>query len=361
MNTSLPLKRVHHVEVVAGNALQSAYFYRKAFGFDLVGYLGPETGRRSQASYALRQGDILLIVTSPLSYEDPRNLFLTLHGDSVRDICFEVDDVDELYGILMERGAVSVHKPVDDEDGNGRVRKAAIRTYGDTIHTILSRGDYKGTILPGFEEVEAPGDNTGIYRIDHIVGNVEDQQMDRWVDFYIKMLGFHQFVSYDDKDISTEYTALRSKVMANDSREIKFPLNEPASGKRISQIQEYINFNYSAGVQHLALSTENIIETVSALRANGVEFLPVPAAYYDTVWDRVGDIDEDRDKIAELDILIDRDENGYLLQIFTKPVQDRPTLFLEVIQRRGCESFGKGNFKALFVSIEQEQAKRGNL
>jgi 4-hydroxyphenylpyruvate dioxygenase len=361
MNTSLPLKRIHHVEIVAGNALQSAYFYRKAFGFDLVGYLGPETGRRGQSSYALRQGDIQFIVTSPLSHEDPRNLFLTLHGDSVRDICFEVDDVDELYGTLMERGAVSVRKPVDDEDDNGRIRKAAIRTYGDTIHTFISLGDYKGVILPGFEEVSAKGDNTGIYRIDHIVGNVEDQQMERWVDFYIKMLGFHQFVSYDDKDISTEYTALRSKVMANDSREIKFPLNEPAAGKRISQIQEYIDFNYSAGVQHLALSTENIIETVGKLRANGVQFLAVPDAYYETVWDRVGDIDEDRDRIAELDILIDRDENGYLLQIFTKPVQDRPTLFLEIIQRRGCESFGKGNFKALFVSIEQEQARRGNL
>jgi len=364
MSTSLPLKRVHHVEIVAGNALQSAYFYRKAFGFDLVGYLGPETGRPGQASYVLGQGDIRLIVTSPLSCEDPRNLFLTLHGDSVKDICFEVDavdDIDRMYATLMERGAVSVHGPIDDEDQHGRVRKAAIRTYGDTIHTFLSRKEYGGGFLPGYEVVSAPGDNTGIYRIDHIVGNVEDRQMDRWVDFYIEMLGFHQFVSYDDKDISTEYTALRSKVMANDNREIKFPLNEPAKGKKISQIQEYIDFNYSAGVQHLALSTENIIETVGKLRANGVEFLAVPESYYETVWDRVGNIDEDRDKIADLQILVDRDENGYLLQIFTKPVQDRPTLFLEIIQRRGCESFGKGNFKALFVSIEQEQARRGNL
>jgi 4-hydroxyphenylpyruvate dioxygenase len=361
MSQSLPLKRIHHVEVIAGNALQSSYFYRKAFGFDLAAYLGPETGRRREVSYALKQEDINLVVTSPLYHDDPRNIFLTLHGDSVRDICFEVDDVDAVYEAVVSRGAVPVHGPVDEEDDNGRIRKAAIRTYGDTIHTFLSRGDYNGPFLPGFQEAGAKGRNVGLYRIDHVVGNVEDRQMDRWAQFYIDTLGFHQFVSYDDKDISTDYTALRSKVMASENREIKFPINEPAQGLRKSQIQEYLDFHYTAGVQHIAVATENIIETVTALRENGVQFLDVPRSYYDTVWDRVGDIQEDRDKIAELDILVDRDETGYLLQIFTKPVQDRPTLFLEVIQRRGCESFGKGNFKALFVSIEQEQAKRGNL
>jgi 4-hydroxyphenylpyruvate dioxygenase len=288
-------------------------------------------------------------------------MFLNLHGDGVRDICFEVDDVDAVYEATVSRGAVPVHGPVDDEDENGSVRRAAIRTYGDTIHTFLSRRNYNGPFLPGFKGADAKGQNTGLYRIDHVVGNVEDRQMDRWADFYVETLGFHQFVSYDDKDISTDYTALRSKVMASEDREIKFPINEPAKGLRKSQIQEYLDFNYSAGVQHIAISTEDIIDTVTKLRANGVEFLEVPQAYYETVWDRVGDIDEDRDKIAELQILVDRDDSGYLLQIFTRPVQDRPTLFLEVIQRRGCESFGKGNFKALFVSIEQEQAKRGNL
>ncbi len=361
MSLSLPLKRIHHIEVIAGNALQSSYFYRKAFGFDLAAYLGPETGRRGEVSYALKQDKMNLVVTSPLSHEDPRNVFLTLHGDGVRDICFEVDDVDSVYEAVVARGAVPVHGPVDDEDDNGRVRKAAVRTYGDTIHTFLSLKDYHGPFLPGFKEAIIKGQNTGLYRVDHVVGNVEDRQMDRWADFYVETLGFHQFVSYDDKDISTDYTALRSKVMASETREIKFPINEPAAGLKKSQIQEYLDFNYSAGVQHIAISTENIIDTVTTLRANGVQFLDVPQSYYDTVWDRVGDIDEDRDKITELQILVDRDESGYLLQIFTKPVQDRPTLFLEVIQRRGCESFGKGNFKALFVSIEQEQAKRGNL
>lgn len=361
MGNSLPLDRIHHIEIVAGNALQAAHFYRKAFGFDHVAYLGPETGHHGQASYYLRQDQVNLVITSPLSAEDPRNLFLTLHGDSVRDICFEVQDVDHVYAAAVERGAVPAHGPLDVEDSFGKVRKAAIRTYGDTIHTFLSRKGYKGVFLPGFQEEFLEGRHTGLYRVDHVVGNVEDRQMNRWADFYIDTLGFHQFVSYDDKDISTEYTALRSKVVANDSREIKFPINEPAKGLRKSQIQEYLDFHYTAGVQHIAISTENIVETVGRLRDNGVEFLEVPEAYYDTVWDRVGDIEEDTEKIAELQILVDRDENGYLLQIFTKPVQDRPTLFLEVIQRRGCESFGKGNFKALFVSIEQEQAKRGNL
>jgi 4-hydroxyphenylpyruvate dioxygenase len=260
MSQSLPLKRIHHIEIIAGNALQSSYFYRKAFGFDLAAYLGPETGRSGEVSYALKQENVNLVVTSALSHEDPRNVFLTLHGDSVRDICFEVDDVGGVFDAVVSRGGVPVHGPVDDADDHGRVRKAAIRTYGDTIHTFLERRGYDGPFLPGFQEAVAKGENTGLYRIDHVVGNVEDRQMDRWADFYVDTLGFHQFVSYDDKDISTEFSALRSKVMASDNRDIKFPINEPAKGRKKSQIQEYLDFNYSAGVQHIAISTENIID-----------------------------------------------------------------------------------------------------
>ncbi|MHC4944581.1 MAG: 4-hydroxyphenylpyruvate dioxygenase [Planctomycetota bacterium] len=361
MGNSLPIERIHHIELIVGNALQAAYFYRKAFGFDQIAYLGPETGYPDRASYVLKQNDIQLVLSTPLLHDDPRNVFLTLHGDSVKDICFEVADVDAVFNETVERGAVPVFQPLDRQDEGGKVRMAAICTYGDTVHTFLDRNDYDGPFLPGFRKAQRTGQGVGLLRVDHVVGNAEDRQMDRWADFYIDTFGFHQFVSYDDKDISTEYSALRSKVVASDNRKIKFPINEPAKGLRKSQIQEYIDYHYSAGVQHIALFTDNIIDTVSKLRKKGVKFLLVPKAYYDTVWDRVGDIKEDRDRIAENQILVDSDENGYLLQIFTKPVQDRPTLFFEVIQREGCESFGKGNFKALFISIEQEQARRGNL
>ncbi len=361
MKKSLPVKRINHIEFLVGNALQAAHFYRSTLGFNQIAYLGPETGHPDRASYVLQQDRITFIFTTPLKYDDPGNLFLQLHGDSVKDICFEVDEVDTLYQETLNRGAVSASLPETQEDSNGSVQHAAIRTYGDVIHSFISSQAYSGPFLPGYREALIPGTPVGFTRIDHVVANAEDQQMDRWCNFYSHVFGFHQFVSYDDNDISTEYTALRSKVMANDRRNIKFPINEPAAGKRKSQIQEYIDFNYSAGVQHIALYTPDILTTVGMLKENGLQFLTIPGTYYQTVWDRVGQIREDREMIRRYNILVDRDENGYLLQIFTKPMQDRPTLFFEVIQRAGCESFGKGNFKALFESIELEQKKRGNL
>lgn len=361
MEKSLPIKRINHVEFIVGNALQAAYFYHKSLGFDQVCYLGPETGYPDRASYVLEQQRIRLVFTTPLSHEDPKNVFLLLHGDGVKDICFEVDDVDGLYEETVKRGAAPVVSPQDLKDKHGQVRLATVRTYGDVVHSFVSLENYSGPFLPGYEDATYKGDSVGFTRIDHIVANAEDRQMDRWCDYYAKVFGFHQFVSYDDKDISTEFSALRSKVMANDKRNIKFPINEPAAGKKKSQIQEYIDFNYAAGVQHIALYTDDIVTTVAKLRENGLQFLTIPQAYYNTVWDRVGTIKEDRELISKFNILVDRDENGYLLQIFTKPVQNRPTLFLEVIQREGCESFGKGNFKALFESIELEQKRRGNL
>lgn len=361
MDQSLPVKRIHHLEFLTGNALQAAFFYRKALGFSQIAYLGPETGYPDRASYALKQGNIIFVFTTPLTHQDPNHIFLSLHGDSVKDICFEVDDTDAVYAEATQRGAVSAQAPCMLEDDHGKVRQAAVQTYGDVIHSFVALKNYNGPFLPGYEPVPHIEPDVGFKRIDHVVANTQDRQMNRWCDFYRDVFGFHQFVSYDDKDISTDYTALRSTVMANDARNIKFPINEPARGKRKSQIQEYIDFNYSAGVQHIAMYTDDIIGTVGKLRDNGLNFLTIPKAYYETVWDRVGNIKEDKKLIQAYNILADRDENGYLLQIFTKPVQDRPTLFLEVIQRAGCESFGKGNFKALFESIELEQKRRGNL
>jgi 4-hydroxyphenylpyruvate dioxygenase len=361
MSKCVPLKRIHHIEFIVGNALQAAYFYRKAMGFNQVAYSGPETGHPDQASYLLEQGDVRFVFTTPLRHEDPRNVFLLMHGDAVKDVCFEVDDTDAVYNEVLERGADSARKPSDDVDDGGKVRRAAVHTYGDVIHSLVSTGDYKGEFLPGFQELKRKGNPVGLLRVDHVVGNVEEGQMNRWANFYINTFGWHRFVSYDDKDISTEYSALQSIVVANDDRSIKFPINEPAQAKRKSQIQEYIDYNVIAGVQHVALLTEDIISTVTSLRKKGLKFLWVPDSYYETVWDRVCDVAEDHDEIQKNRILVDSDENGYLLQLFTKPMQDRPTLFLEIIQRRGCESFGKGNFKALFVSIEEEQRRRGNL
>jgi 4-hydroxyphenylpyruvate dioxygenase len=361
MPNSLPLSRIHHIEMIVGNAKQSAYYFREGLGFDLFAYSGPETGDRRRVSYALRQGKIVFVLTSPLAADDPLNDFLAMHGDSVRDICFEVEDVDATYATLIDRGAPAELPPEDASDNHGLVRRASIRTYGETLHTILSRQDYTGPFLPGFITRDATGRTAGLLRIDHVVGNVEDRQMDHWVDWYHRVFGFHQFVSYDDKDISTEYSALRSKVIANDNRQIMFPINEPAKGKIRSQIQEYIDFHGSAGVQHAALQTGDIIQTVTRLRENGIDFLPVPDGYYDSVWDRVGEVKEDRQAIADLSILVDRDDKGYLLQIFTKPIGVRPTFFFEIIQRCGSQSFGKGNFRALFETIEQEQRLRGNV
>jgi len=357
----LPLKRIHHIELIVGNAKQAAYYYRKAFGFTQKEYLGPETGVRNRASYLLSEYNVNLVLTTPLTAEDPMNLFLTLHGDGVKDIAFEVEDCEAVYREAVGRGAQSAMAPTEFKDESGVIKRASVRTYGDVIHSFIEKGKFTGAFLPGFKEEVREGVNFGFRRIDHIVGNAEDKQMDRWSDWYIQTLGFHQFLSFDDKDISTDYSALRSKVMSSEDGLIKFPINEPAPGKIKSQIQEYIDFNRTAGVQHIALLTNDIISTVSTMRENGVEFLDVPDSYYDDVWDRVGAIDEDRERIRENKILVDRDEKGYLLQLFTKPVEDRPTLFFEVIQRRGCQSFGKGNFKALFESIEREQKRRGNL
>ncbi len=361
MSNSLPLKAIHHVELLVGNAKQAAYYYRGAFGFSQLAYAGPETGVRDQASYVLYQGDIRLVLSTPMFPDDPMAEHLRIHGDGVLDIAFIVDDVDACFQQAVDRGAQVSVPPFEKTDEHGRVRRAKIRAYGDTLHSFISLNDYTGPFLPGYEIRRRPTASAGFKAIDHIVGNVEDGRMNDWGTYYNKVLGFHQFMSFDDKDISTEFTALRSKVMSDPSGRIKFPINEPAAGRRKSQIAEYLEYNGGPGVQHIAFSTDDIIHTVSVLHDNGVEFLKVPDSYYDTVWDRVGAISEKTDDIRNLGILVDRDNDGYLLQIFTKPVEDRPTLFFEIIQRHGCESFGKGNFKSLFEAIEREQAARGNL
>jgi 4-hydroxyphenylpyruvate dioxygenase len=352
--------RIHHVEFVVGNAKQAAFFYRHAFGFDQIAYRGPETGTPDRASYVLKQGDIWMILTTPLRHDDPLSTWLMLHGDGVRDIAFECEDVAGIFEQTVGAGARAFRSPETVQDDLGSIQTASIRTYGETLHTFIQRDGYRG-FLPGFEIREVKGQGVGLQCIDHVVGNVEDMQMDRWVNWYRDTLGMDRFVSYDDKDISTEFTALRSTVVASDDRVIKFPINEPAEGRKRSQIQEYIDANLTAGVQHLALRTDDILETIAALRANGVDFLPVPEGYYDVIEDRMDEIIEDKERVKDLRILVDQDDSGYLLQLFTKPLQDRPTFFMEIIQRRGSESFGKGNFRALFETIEQEQAKRGNL
>ena len=357
----LPLKLIHHVELLVGNAKQAAFYYRKAFGFSQLAYAGPETGVREQASYVLSQGNIRLVVSTPLFPEDPMAEHLRLHGDGVLDIAFLVDDVDGCYQEAVSRGARQAIEPYSKSDNEGQIRRGKIRAYGDTLHSFISLDDYAGPFLPGYETRRIPAAGVGLLAIDHIVGNVEEGRMNDWGTFYDQVLGFHQFMSFDDKDISTEFTALRSKVMTDPTNSIKFPINEPAPGRRKSQIQEYLDYNSGAGVQHIAMITDDIIRTVSLLKENGVEFLDVPDAYYELIWDRVGEVTEDHKDIRRLKILVDRDEEGYLLQLFTKPVEDRPTLFYEIIQREGCLGFGKGNFKALFESIEREQASRGNL
>lgn len=357
----LPLKAIHHVELLVGNAKQAAYFYRHAFGFSQLAYAGPETGVREQASYVLYQGDIRLVVSTPLSPHDPMAEHLHRHGDGVLDIAFLVDDVDACFAEAVRRGGHVALEPYDRADQFGRIRRAKIRAYGDTLHSFISIADYSGPFLPGYQIRRRPSPGAGLERIDHIVGNVENDRMNDWGTYYNKVLGFHQFMSFDDKDISTDFSALRSRVMADPNEVIKFPINEPAPGRRKSQIQEYLDYNAGPGVQHVALATRDIVHTVSILKDNGVEFLSIPDAYYDSVWNRVGDVREDHAAIRALNVLVDRDEKGYLLQIFTKPVEDRPTLFFEIIQRCGSEAFGKGNFKALFEAIEREQAARGNL
>ena len=360
---TFPINGTDYVEFWVGNAKQAALYYRAAFGFRLVGYRGPETGVRGRASYLLEQNKLRFVLTSSLGPEGPISDHVRLHGDGVRDIAFWVDDARDAYAKAIERGARSAQEPTVLADDQGEVIVAGIHTYGDTVHSIVERRNYRGLFLPGFVPVQSPftPPATGLQYVDHCVGNVELGKMNEWVGFYEKVLGFYNLLSFDDKDISTEYSALMSKVMSNGNGRIKFPINEPAAGKRKSQIDEYLEFYRGPGVQHVALATNNIIETVTALRDRGVEFLQVPGSYYDTVLDRVGKIDEDLAPLRELGILIDRDDEGYLLQIFSKPVQDRPTLFYEIIQRKGAKSFGKGNFKALFEAIEREQAARGNL
>jgi 4-hydroxyphenylpyruvate dioxygenase len=360
---TFPISGTDYIEFYVGNAKQSAHYYRTAFGFRLAGYRGPETGVRDRASYLLEQNKLRFVLTSPLSGEGPIADHIRRHGDGVRDIAFWVEDARDAFAKATDRGATAAREPEVLRDEHGEVIVAAIRTYGDTIHSLVERRGYRGLFMPGFvpaSSLYTPAD-TGILYVDHCVGNVELGRMNEWVGFYEHVLGFYNLLSFDDKDISTEYSALMSKVMSNGNGRIKFPINEPAQGKKKSQIEEYLDFYGGPGVQHIALATNNIIETVTALRDRGVEFLHVPVAYYDTVLDRVGHIDEDLAPLRELGILVDRDDEGYLLQIFTKPVQDRPTLFYEIIQRKGAKSFGKGNFKALFEAIEREQALRGNL
>ncbi len=366
-HSDIPLRAVDHIRFFVGNARQSAYFYRNAFGFDVIAYAGLETKTRHEAGYVLRQGDITFVLTSPLGPSHHDAYRIINHGDGVSDVALEVDDVRTAYRLAVERGAVGVVGPTAREDEFGIYEHATIRTYGDTTHTFVNHDRYHGVFAPGYKPLDPDRYSprtfkpTGLLTIDHVVGNVEEGKMNEWVSFYERVLGFHQLISFDDKDISTEYSALMSKVVQSGHGRIKFPINEPAKSRRRSQIEEYLNYYHGPGVQHIALTTGNIIETVRALRHNDVSFLRVPQAYYDALPAHVGSIDEDINHLAELGILVDRDEEGYMLQIFTKPVEDRPTLFFEIIERHGSRSFGKGNFKALFEAIEREQARRGTL
>jgi 4-hydroxyphenylpyruvate dioxygenase len=360
----LPLNGVDYIEFWVGNAKQAAYYYRAAFGMELAAYRGPETGTRDRASYLLRQGKIRFVLTTPLRPEGEIADAIRMHGDGVHDVALWVNDAESAWRETTRRGAKSIAEPHAFEDERGLVRTAAIATYGDTIHTFVERRDYAGSFLPGFREIPQPDPiarPVGLRHVDHMVGNVGWGEMNRWVDFYRDVMGFSLYQHFDDKDISTEYSALMSKVMANGNGRVKFPINEPAEGRKKSQIEEYLDYYRGPGVQHIAMATDDIIRTVGTLRDQGVEFLRVPMTYYDDLQGRVGRIEEPVDELAQLGILVDRDDEGYMLQIFTKPVEDRPTLFYEIIQRKGSRSFGKGNFKALFEAIEREQAERGNL
>ena len=360
---TFPINGTDFIEFWVGNAKQAAHYYQSAFGYQLVAYRGPETGVRDRASYLLVQNKVRLLLTSAVVPEHTIAQHALRHGDGVRDIALWVDDAREAFGVAIERGARAVQEPTVLTDEHGEVIIAGIQTYGETIHSLVERGGYTGLFMPGFvpmspRVVTAP---VGLQYVDHCVGNVELGQMNRWVKFYEDVMGFRNLISFDDSDISTEYSSLMSKVVASGNDRIKFPINEPAQGKKKSQIDEYLEFYRGPGVQHLALATDDIVATVTALRDRGVDFLRVPATYYETVLERVGRIDEDLAPLQDLGVLIDRDDEGYLLQIFSKPVQDRPTVFYEIIQRKGARSFGKGNFKALFEAIEREQALRGNL
>ncbi len=352
-----------HVELYVGNALQACYYYHKGFGFDVVGYSGLETGNREKASYVLKQGSVQFVVSGGLSSKSEIAEHVHEHGDGVKSIGFRVRDAVKCYETAIARGAQSHTKPEFFEGKEGKFISASVHTYGDTIHKFVQRQEFTGCFAPGFKAIEkkSKGDPVGLMSIDHIVGNVELNKMESWVEFYQKVFGFYVYQYFDADDISTKYSSLVSKVMANKSGVIKLPINEPVIGTGKSQIQEYIDYYNAGGVQHIAITTRDIIATIAELKARGVEFLTVPKTYYDALPERVGHIDEDMQELAKLGILVDRESDGYLLQLFTKPVEDRPTLFLEIIQRKGAKGFGKGNFKALFESIEHEQALRGNL
>ena len=360
---TFPINGTDYIEFYVGNAKQSSLFYQHVLGFQLVAYRGPETGVRNMASYLLQQNKIRFVLTSPLGPNGAIADHVRAHGDGVKDLAFWVDDARDAYHKAIERGAQSVREPEVLSDAGGEVIIAAIATYGDTIHSIVERRNYRGLFMPGFVPVDFnfKATSTGLKYVDHCVGNVELGRMNYWVEYYSRVLGFFNLLSFDDKQISTEYSALMSKVMSNGNGRIKFPINEPAAGKKKSQVEEYLDFYSGPGVQHIAIATDDIVATVSELQKRGMEFLAIPSSYYDTVLDRVGKIDEDLAPLAKLGILVDHDDEGYLLQVFSKPVQDRPTLFFEIIQRKGAKSFGAGNFKALFESLEREQALRGNL
>jgi 4-hydroxyphenylpyruvate dioxygenase len=360
----LPLQGTDYVEFYVGNARQAAHYYMSAFGFQALAYAGPETGVKDRASYAVRQNKLTLVLTTPIRGNNEMADHIYKHGDGVKALALRVDDAAKAWEETTKRGAKSYMKPQHLKDKDGEVVLSGIHTYGDTVHVFVERKNYTGSFIPGYRAWSnsyfKPTD-TGLLYVDHCVGNVGWNQMNPWVKFYEEVMGFRNILSFDDKDISTEYSALMSKVMSNGNGYVKFPINEPAEGKKKSQVEEYLEFYNGEGVQHVAMATNNIVQTVTELRNRGVEFLRVPTSYYDDLLDRVGHIDEDLEPLKELGILVDRDDEGYLLQLFTRPVEDRPTLFFEIIQRKGAKSFGKGNFKALFEAIEREQGERGNL
>ncbi len=359
----LPLIGTDHIEFYVGNAKQAAYYYQHAWGFTPIAFAGLETGRRDAASYVLQQGKIRLVLTAPFSSNNPIADHVRKHGDGVKVIALEVEDARAAFEETVQRGAKPFLIPTEDSDETGTVCRSGIHIYGETVHLFVERKNYRGVFLPGYQPLPAshPPKPVGLKYVDHMVGNVGWNEMNVWVQFYEQVMGFTNILSFDDKDISTEYSALMSKVMSNGNGRIKFPINEPARGKKKSQVEEFLDFYEGPGVQHIACATDDILYTVSQLRERGVAFLTVPFTYYDSLLDRVGTIDEDVDALRTLGILVDRDDEGYLLQIFTKPVEDRPTLFFEIIQRKGARSFGKGNFKALFEAIEREQMLRGTL
>jgi 4-hydroxyphenylpyruvate dioxygenase len=359
----LPLQGTDYVEFYVGNAKQAAHFYKTAFGFQSLAYSGPETGTKDRASYAIRQNKLTLVLTTPIRPNNPIADHVQKHGDGVKAIALTVEDAASAWEETTRRGGKSFMKPTTLSDDAGELVMSGIHTYGDVVHLFIERENYRGVFMPGFRKWKSDYNPppTGLQYVDHCVGNVGWNQMNPWVKFYEDVMGFRNILSFDDKDISTEYSALMSKVMSNGNGFVKFPINEPAEGKKKSQVEEYLEFYNGEGVQHIAMATKNIVETVTDLEKRGVEFLNIPSNYYDTLPERVGHIDEDLEPLKRLGILVDRDDEGYLLQIFTKPVEDRPTLFFEIIQRKGAKSFGKGNFKALFEALEREQAARGNL